>query len=170
MIKYQNFVTLAILTLITCSACKSSSHHGSTLAKSASVERTAGTVAPSAYYEDTIDLNGRTLTITRTGGASVITGTWSVTLTPTEVERLNVALAAISQAADADAILVGPGGPFPAGGGHRQIVVNATDTFRSGVIAVDGLHEFSVDVQTLYDVVIDVLTDHGMDVTYVVSV
>ncbi len=135
---------------------------GPSLSGDATVGHVRG-AAPTYAYEDHITLSGRRLTLTRTGGSSVITGTWNVDLRAEQIVDLNRARAAIDPLADGD-LVTSP--PYLVSSASASVALGAATFLRAH--QADGDHAFSADVQAFFDLVQADLEAHGLAVAYAV--
>lgn len=124
----------------------------------------SGSVGPDYVYHETVTITGNTMEIDRTGGSSIITGDWKVTITSEEAARINELIALISPISDGD--IISDTGPL--GGGTSEIRLNDSLTFTNGYVYDEAtssskFHTFSQDVRNLADYINTLLTKYGYD-------
>jgi hypothetical protein len=146
--------TLAlILMLIFCSSCGSSETNNDHVTQSISYKSSPpGNSTPEMTYTESITLSGDTMTVVRSGGSKVLSGTWQARLKRSEVTTINGMVLQATQPEVADKV-------------STNIIYDAPSlslqvgnkTFILGIVN-EQLHEFPAEAATLATYVEELMT------------
>lgn len=126
-----------IAMLVWCSSCGSNASNSPEITKAIAYRSsTPGNSAPDLAYTESITISENTMTVVRSGGARVVSGTWHVPLKDEEIIRINDLVDKADMPAVSDEVSGGNVYDAP----YLTLEVGAK-TFKSGIVD-NQLHQF----------------------------
>ena len=111
--------------------------------------------------QETVSIEGTTLTISRTGGVKVAKGPYTLHLSDQEIQTLNKILATIDPVNSADNVT--RNGVEDAG--KEELAIGSTMLFQKGWVSASYYHEFSKQVSALFWAIQEIMKAHQLDKT-----